>query len=205
MRRLIERYCVGLCASTVVTISLFWGMQAVVSTEMNLVKDRCIHGDTFESWPTDIIHPEIAYIDTWPPGRLEIEKPRGIDEMLPKLEEPTRILETGSLIDTLLDVSAVGSVNADPRGYTVDGEYKPVYPRWKNGFELEGWVVVEFDVTETGHIENVVVVDAKPKRLFDDKAIKAAQKMRFRPKVVNGQPVRVKGVQIRIIFELENE
>jgi len=145
-------------------------------------------------------------MDTWLRDALEeIEKPRGIDETQRNWEEPTSILETGNFMDTLLDVSAVSSVNTDPRGYTLDGEHKLVYPRWKHGFELEGWVVVEFDVSETGHVENVVVVDAKPNRLFDDEAIKAAQKVRFRPKVVNGQPVPVKGVQIRIIFELENE
>ncbi|MCY3626295.1 MAG: energy transducer TonB [Gammaproteobacteria bacterium] len=49
------------------------------------------------------------------------------------------------------------------------------------------------------------VVDAKPKRLFDDEAIRATQEMRFKPKVVNGHPVRVNGVQYRIIFQLEIE
>lgn len=207
---MIERYSNGLCAGTIATIGLFWVLQAVVSTEMNLVNDPLgdidIFGHTSESWPPDISSPEISYLDTWLRDTpVEIEKPRGIDEMLPNLEELTRIFETGSLIDPLLDVSAVGSVNADPRGYTVDGEHKPFYPRWINRVELKGWVVVEFDVTKTGHIENVVVVDANPKRLFDDEAIRAAQEMRFKPKVVNGHPVRVNGVQYRIIFQLENE
>ncbi|MDE0646247.1 MAG: energy transducer TonB [Gammaproteobacteria bacterium] len=204
MQKMIERYSVGLCAGAIVTIGLLWVMQAVISTDKNPLNE-------------DVKYRNLEFVkllDDVEPVRedLRLEKPPDIDEMPPDLPEPDLSLDDGGSIGIPIDVvSDIGPVEADPGGYTSDGEYEPIfkvapiYPRRALQLELEGWVVVEFDVTETGNVENVVVVDADPKGVFDSAARKAAEKFRYRPKVVNEKPIRVTGVRNRIIFELEAE
>ena len=95
-------------------------------------------------------------------------------------------------------------------GFTQDGEYlpivkvAPIYPRRAQTRGIEGYVVLEFTVTTTGAVRDPVVVEAKPKGIFDRAASNAALKFKYKPKVVNGQPIEVPGVRNRITFELAN-
>jgi len=204
MQKVIERICVGLCASTVVTIGLLWVMQSVISTDKNPLNEDVKYV------PVDWVQ----LLDDIPPKRedREPEKPPERDEMPPDPDIPEYEIEPGDGIWVPIDPGTdPGTVDPDPGGYTSDGEYEPIYmvapiyPRRALQLELEGWVVVEFDVTETGNVENVVVYDAEPKGVFDSAAKKAAEKFRYKPKVVNEKPIRVTGVRTRIIFELEED
>ena len=56
----------------------------------------------------------------------------------------------------------------------------------------------------TGAVRDPVVIDAKPPGIFDRAAIQAALKFKYKPKVVNGEPVEVAGVRNLIKFELED-
>ncbi len=57
-------------------------------------------------------------------------------------------------------------------------------------------MILQFDVTEEGSVENPVVLEAKPPGIFDRSALRAAAKFKYKPKILNGQPVRVTGVKI---------
>jgi hypothetical protein len=106
---------------------------------------------------------------------------------------------------------------------TSDGEYIPIskvppqYPRRALSRGIAGWVIVEFTVTEQGTIRDPLVVSNcgyipnirlpsecvdSPNEVFDNAALKAAMKFKYKPKVVDGQPVETTGVQNRVIFEL---
>ena len=77
----------------------------------------------------------------------------------------------------------------------------------ENGGEtrgIEGYVVLEFIVTKTGAVRDPFVVEAKPPGIFDRAAISAALKFKYKPKVVNGEPIDVAGVRNRITFELSD-
>ena len=79
----------------------------------------------------------------------------------------------------------------------------PDYPPRALGRGLEGWVQVQFTITASGAVEDAIVVDAEPKDVFDDAALKAIARWRYNPKVENGVPVDRVGVQARILFQLE--
>jgi protein TonB len=68
----------------------------------------------------------------------------------------------------------------------------PQYPPSALMRGTEGWVQVSFLVTEEGFVEDPVVIDAKPRSTFDDAAMAAALRWRFRPVVQGGQPVAVR-------------
>ena len=90
-----------------------------------------------------------------------------------------------------------------------DGEYLPIYrvppqyPRKALFDRVEGWVVVEFTIGTQGEVKNPRVVDANPRGTFDQAALDAVRRFRFKPRSVAGTPVEVQGVQNRIRFKLK--
>jgi protein TonB len=88
-----------------------------------------------------------------------------------------------------------------------DGEYlpivkvAPVYPMRALQRRVEGYVIVEFVVTTSGSVTDVTVVESSAP-VFEQAAIEAAQKFKYKPRVVDGVAIEVSGVQNRITFKL---
>jgi len=86
---------------------------------------------------------------------------------------------------------------------------QPEYPRRAIARNIEGTVIVQYDVDELGRTENCSVITAqtstgKATGIFNRAACKAAAKFRYRPRIVDGQAVAVSGVQNRFVFELND-
>ncbi|MFA5630807.1 MAG: energy transducer TonB [Porticoccaceae bacterium] len=79
----------------------------------------------------------------------------------------------------------------------------PDYPMRALNRGIEGWVVVQFTITGTGSVKDAIVIDAKPKGMFDEAAIKAILRYRYNPKIEDGVPVERVGVRQKIVFALE--
>jgi periplasmic protein TonB len=79
----------------------------------------------------------------------------------------------------------------------------PDYPPRALSRGLEGWVQVQFTITPTGTVADAKVVNAEPKNIFDDAALKAIARWRYNPKVDGGVAVERVGVQTIIRFQLE--
>ncbi|MBN1238263.1 MAG: TonB family protein [Gammaproteobacteria bacterium] len=99
------------------------------------------------------------------------------------------------------------AVNLAPPGLA-DGEFvpivkvAPVYPALAASRGIEGYVVVEFTVTPTGTVEDVVVIESSSE-LFNEAAVEATHQFKYKPRVVSGRPVEVSGVRNKITFVLE--
>jgi len=108
-------------------------------------------------------------------------------------------------VDIQVDVNIGGT-----GGFSSDGEYlpivkvAPVYPRRAQTRGIEGYVLLEFVVTRTGGVRDPRVIESKPPGIFDRAAVNAALKFKYKPKVVNGEPIDVAGVRNRITFELQD-
>jgi protein TonB len=79
---------------------------------------------------------------------------------------------------------------------------RPIYPRDAAISGIEGWVKVEFTITEVGTVKNPVVIDAEPARIFNREAIRAILKWKFKPRVIDGIAVERRAVQ-RLDFSLQ--
>ena len=79
---------------------------------------------------------------------------------------------------------------------------RPMYPREAAISGTQGWVKVEFTITEMGTVKEPRVVDAKPPRVFNREAIRAILKWKFKPRVVEGIAVERRATQI-IDFTLD--
>jgi len=93
---------------------------------------------------------------------------------------------------------------------TADGDYlpivkvAPVYPQRAIERGIEGYVIVEFTVTKTGAVRDPKVVEYHPSTIFNKAALAAALKFKYKPRVVNGEPIEVHGVLNKITFQLED-
>ncbi|HEY0748702.1 MAG TPA: TonB family protein [Steroidobacteraceae bacterium] len=77
---------------------------------------------------------------------------------------------------------------------------QPVYPFKAQG-KLEGWVDVEFTVSENGKVQDVAVRAASTPGTFDEAAVKAVSQWRYQPVLRDTKAVAVR-TQIRVRFSL---
>lgn len=63
------------------------------------------------------------------------------------------------------------------------------YPPQARRQRIEGWVEVEVQIDASGEVASARVVRAEPTGVFDRDALRTAQRWRFAPREVDGQPV----------------
>lgn len=78
----------------------------------------------------------------------------------------------------------------------------PTYPRRCQERGISGWVVLDFDVTKFGTVENATVIDADPSGCFNRAALKTIMRFKYKPTIMDGQPRRSSGVRFRMGFEM---
>lgn len=126
----------------------------------------------------------------------------------PQMDSPSPDGE-GSGLDFAADVSGDVALDGGLALESGDGEYLPivkvaaVYPRRALQRGIEGFVIVEFTVTKQGSVRDPFVVEANPQGIFEQAALDAALKFKYKPRVVNGEPTEVSGVQNRITFKID--
>jgi protein TonB len=140
--------------------------------------------------------------DPPPPPRMQIAKTDPVVQQMPQLDMPQ------------LDVPMSGGAgmfigNFQQVDQTAEGDIipivriNPIYPREAAIAGTEGWVKLEFIITETGTVKSPKVIDAQPPRVFNREAIRAILKWKFKPRVVDGVAVERTATQT-IDFKLEN-
>jgi protein TonB len=89
-----------------------------------------------------------------------------------------------------------------------DGEYlpivkvAPIYPRRAQTRGISGYCTIEYTVTTSGAIRDPFAVDC-PDKVFEKASLKASLKFKYKPRVVDGEPIEVAGVQNKFTYELE--
>lgn len=81
----------------------------------------------------------------------------------------------------------------------------PEYPELAARRGAEGYVMVEFDVDESGFVRNSKVVAREGMVDFEPAALEAANKFRYAPAFKDGVPVVIKGVLNKITFEMADD
>ena len=79
----------------------------------------------------------------------------------------------------------------------------PQYPAQAAMRGIEGWVLLQFDITEKGTVTNISILDSNPPRVFDKEAVRAVRKWRYRPKMEDGQPVSLFEIKTQLDFVLQ--
>ena len=135
------------------------------------------------------------------------DKPDEVEEQPPEPELPDIQPEDISQNFDLSIGRARININIG-KGFSADGEYlpivkvAPIYPRIAQTRGLEGYCIVEYTVTTSGAVRDPVVVDC-PNRVFARASLKASLKFKYKPRIVDGEPVEVTGVLNKFTYELE--
>ncbi len=69
--------------------------------------------------------------------------------------------------------------------------------------KTKGYVIVRFNISESGRVGNVEVVESTPPGVFDESATAAVRKWTYEPRKENGAAVASTG-QARLVFDLAN-
>lgn len=200
----------------VVTLGLFYLMQYLIQGADSALTD-------------DKIGNLVDFVRVKQDQQLETKqrkpkKPPPPDEPPPDVPPQNFNVAVDSAGFNMSNVDLSVSVDVGGGGFGIsDGEYLPIvkvqpqYPRRALSRGLAGYVIVEFTVTAQGTVKNPFVVENcghipsarspgecldKPNSVFDSAALKAAAKFKYKPKVIDGNPVETGGVQNKIVFEL---
>lgn len=124
------------------------------------------------------------------------------------LDEARSIGASGPALDAAAALVASARVRAEAlstikpvRDGMVVKSFTPEYPIKAQRRKAEGYVDLHFTATVTGDVKDVVVAKAEPAQLFDEAAIKAIKRWKFKPAEINGQPVEQR-LSLRIRFDL---
>lgn len=201
MNRNVFRLLIGALLALPVAGGLFFIMQYLIATADPKIDD------TKQRKLADILMPE-REIET----NLKEQKPDKVDDP----EEPPPDLDTPD-VDMDMDVEVVNvapqaqvDVSIASSGMaTSDGEYlpivkvAPIYPRRAQTRGISGYCIVEYTVTASGAIRDPKPVDCQPAGVFESASVKAAEKFKYKPRVVDGVAIEVGGVQNKFTYELE--
>lgn len=98
---------------------------------------------------------------------------------------------------------------AKSRGVEIPiGNYLPVkkiapsYPVGAMNRRTTGWVLVAYNITESGEMENIRVIDEYPPRTFTNSALEAATRFEYAPYEENGLAVPIPNVWNLFTYEI---
>lgn len=103
------------------------------------------------------------------------------------------------LLTTLLLTGCVGAQNRPMQLIAGSG---PSYPAEAKAAGIEGEVVVRYDVSVTGAVENARVERASPAGVFEEAALAAVRSWRYNPRIREGQAEAVQDVLSTVRFRL---
>lgn len=102
----------------------------------------------------------------------------------------------------LLCVCLVGCISSQNRPLQLISGGGPEYPPQARERGLEGYVIVRYDVSDSGSVRNAEVVQAKPPGIFDAAALQAVTSWVFKPALEDGQPQAQQGRRSTVTFKL---
>ncbi|MDC8830002.1 energy transducer TonB [Alteromonas gilva] len=202
----MSRFLIAFVVSLAITLGLFFLMQSLIK----------MGGSALTEPPKGSV---LDFVRIKP--EEQVQKKERKPRKPPKPEEPPPQMESPQMDSPNPDADSAGmafgadvgdSMALEGGGLALesgDGEYlpivkvAPVYPRRALQRGIEGFVIVEFTVTKQGAVKDVYVVEANPEGIFEQAAMDAAMKFKYKPRVVNGEATAVSGVQNRITFQID--
>jgi len=161
-----------------------------------------------------LIHSDGAAVDEPPPGHtlsfVPVIEDRAPEETDRKPQQPPKpqVPPPPPRVSSFDPVAVGGGFSVDPPEAApptgpAGGTVRPVYPQRALTRGIEGHVLVQFTIDELGRVVNATVLHAEPRGVFERAALQAVERFRYKPRVVNGEPIPVSGVQHRLSFELD--
>ena len=196
------RYAFSIALGAAVTFGLLFIMQLLIATGHEALTDTAsfritdfVRVERNEVIETRKDKPEKPPEPEIPP---EMPSPSNADN----LDNAMAVSLSAPLLNANLSIGGIGFGVSDGE-YLPIVKVAPVYPSRALSRGLEGYCILEFTVTRTGAVTDVMTVECTS-TLFERAAIQAALKFKYKPRVIDGEPVDVAGVPHKITFVIEN-
>ena len=197
----IKRIAAAGFLSVFTTFGILWVMQILIATGEGAITSK------YEGRFVDFVRiKKDESLDTKnakPKKQPEPEEPPPEPEQ--QMDDIDTTMETVSIgaVNANVDVAAgIGGFNAGEGEYLPIVKVAPIYPNRALSRGIEGYCIIEFVVTRNGTTANGKVIECTSS-LFANASLKAGAKFKYKPRVINGTPIDVPGVQHKITFELE--
>jgi len=197
---MIKRFSTSLIGAFAITFFLFLGMYFLIAPEEVKKPNIKPHGPIVLGGVEDLTE-----------TRTRIRKPKAIIDPVKPIDIP--ILPKNKTKKIILSYNnptpPVPTDRITPRNFGIaEGDFQPLrkfapaYPRAQANNGTEGYVIVKFTITKMGSVENVTVVEST-NRAFERPSIRAVEKYKYKPRVIDGIAVEVQDVMEKISFEIE--
>jgi protein TonB len=206
-----NKFVAGIGLSIIITTALFFVMVILIS-----LGDSGIKEDTSVKL-ADVVMPE-RQIDTF---ITEVDKPEKPEEQPEDIAQPDLDLQPVTGIDVSI---AKPKANFKAGGsFFRDGEYiplfkvQPIYPRRAQERGTQGFAIVSFTITDSGSVEDAKALEGycgdptgaesemRPCTIFNSASARAALKLKYKPKIVDGKATSVEGVLHRFTFIMADD
>ena len=197
------RLAIAALVAVFTTFGILWIMQILIATGKGAITSKYegrfvdfVRIEKDESLDTKTLKPKKPPEPEQPPP----DTPPQLDE----IDASVQTVNIGA-VDTEVgvNVGGIGGFNAAEGEYLPIVKVAPIYPNRALTRGIEGYCIVEYIVTRNGTTKDPKVVECTSS-LFANASIKASAKFKYKPRVINGQPIDVPGVMHKITFELEN-
>lgn len=174
---------------------IFWLMQWMIASENTLAKpdDDVAMVDFIRSLtdsqaeqknraPKEPPKPKVPPAMDLP--KAQQSNPENLSLDMPSFESSLQSFK-GDVMGSMLSGYGFGNSDVIPLV-----QVEPRYPANALSRKIEGYVVVGLSINEQGGVESVEVIESQPKGIFEREAIRAAWRYKFKPKLVDGKPVK---------------
>ena len=200
----LPRLVIGLALGLVVTLFLFWFMQFMIETA-----DRSLD-ESGRGSMVDFVR--IQRDESIQRRQLKPKKPPPPETPppqppTPQLDnlDPTAEKIAIAAVPVTTDIEMTGgfSLGVGEGDYLPIVKVAPIYPQRALTRGVEGFCVVEYAVTNLGTTRDpFVVVDQCTSSLFHRASLQAALKFKYKPRIIDGEAVEVRGVQNKFTYEI---
>ncbi|MFT4564719.1 MAG: protein TonB [Gammaproteobacteria bacterium] len=199
------RLALGMILGATVTLTLFWVMQYLIgSAEQRF--DNSVRGNFVDF--VRLKKDEIIERKQLKPRKPPIPEIPPSQPPTPKLDQPTPSAEKIAIVavPVTTDIELTGgfSLGIGEGDYLPLVKVAPIYPRRAVSRGVEGHCIVEYTVTRAGTTKDArIISDGCTSGLFESVSLAAALKFKYKPRIIDGEPVEVSGVRNKFTYELE--
>ena len=200
----LPRLAIGFVVGLVITLFLFWFMQYMIETA-DATLDENQRGSLVDfvrvRRDEDIERRQLKPKKPPPPDAPPPEPPTPqLDNLDPTAE---KIAISPVPVTTDIEMSGGFSLGVGEGDYLPIVKVAPIYPQRALTRGVEGYCVVEYTVTRQGTTRDPFVVeDQCTSSLFHRASLQAALKFKYKPRVIDGEAVEVRGVQNKFTYEI---
>ena len=198
---MLLRYAVAAGLALLMTLALLLGMQRLIQSmgDAPAASEGRKIADIWQSKPTIEERRKLRKPDK--PEQPEVMPPPPAD-LRASVDAPT---DTVAMDMPKLSGPSIG-MGGD---FTRDSDFIPVYvpqpdyPPMALRRGIEGYAVVEVTITTTGSVRDVKLLEeSPPNKGFGKYALRAAEKLKYNPRVINGVAEEVPGVLYKFSFKI---